>query len=119
MKSIICSVVIIFTLVSFALAQEAPEPVAYDSNPSSLHLRAQTGANNTVILTWRGEPTSPGFKIYQSIWHGPYAMVAIVGPNAVSYVEAGLVGGVPYTFKVCDVLEPETCSNEVLVRFPR
>jgi hypothetical protein len=120
MKSIIYSVVAIFTLVRFALAQQAPDSVAvaYDSNPSSLHLRAQTGANNTVTLTWRGDPTSPGFTVYESIRHGYYIAVATVGPNG-GYSESGLLGGVPYTFKVCDFLEPQTCSNEVLVRFPR
>ena len=58
MKSIIYSVVAIFTLVCFALAQQAPDSVAYNSNPSSLQLRAQTGPNNSVILTWR-EATRP------------------------------------------------------------
>jgi hypothetical protein len=119
MKSITYSAVAIFTLVCFALAQQAPNSVAYDSNPSSLQLRAQTGTNNTVLLTWRGDPTSPGFTIYQSIWHGSYIAIATVGPNVVSYTQSGLVGGVPYIFKVCDLLDPQTCSNEVLVRFPR
>jgi hypothetical protein len=56
MKSIIYLVVAIFTLVCFAQAQQAPDSVsvAYDSNPSSLQLRAQKGTNNTVTLTWRG-----------------------------------------------------------------
>jgi hypothetical protein len=119
MKSIIYSVVAIFTLVCFALAQQAPDSVAYDSNPSSLQLRAQTGTNNTVILTWRGDPTSPGFIIYESIRHGYYTAIATVGPNVVSYTESGLSDGVPYFFKVCDLLYPQTCSNEVRVRFPR
>jgi hypothetical protein len=118
MKSIIYSVVAIFTLLCFALAQQAPNSVAYDSNPSSLQLRAQTGTNNTVLLTWRGDPTSPGFTVYESIRHGYYIAVATVGPNG-GYSESGLLGGVPYIFKVCDFLEPQTCSNEVLVRFPR
>ena len=43
MKSITYSVVAIFTLVCFALAQQAPDSVAYDSNPSSLQLRAPDG----------------------------------------------------------------------------
>ncbi len=120
MKSIIYSVVAIFTFVCFALAQQAADSVAYDSNPSSLQLRAQTGPNNTVTLTWRGgDPTSPGFTIYESIRHGYYIVIATVGPNSVSYTQSGLLGGVPYIFKVCDLLEPQTCSNEVLVRFPR
>jgi hypothetical protein len=119
MKSIIYSVVAIFTLVCFALAQQAPDSVAYDSNPSSLQLRAQTGSNNTVILTWRGDPNSPGFITYESIRHGYYTAIATVGPNVVSYTQTGLSGGVPYFFKVCDLLYPQTCSNEVRVRFPR
>jgi hypothetical protein len=119
MKSIIYSVVAIFTLICFAPAQQARDSVAYDSNPSSLQLRAQTGTNNTVTLTWRGDPTSPGFIVYESIRHGPYIAIATVGPNVVSYSESGLLGGVPYIFKLCDLLEPQTCSNEVLVRFPR
>ena len=121
MKGIIYSVVAIFTLVCFAQAQQAPDSVsvAYDSNPSSLQLRAQTGTNNTVTLTWRGDPTSPGFIVYEGIRHGPYIVIATVGPNEVSYSESGLLGGVPYIFKLCDFLEPQTCSNEVLVRFPR
>ena len=119
MKSIIYSVVAIFTLVCFALAQQAPDSVAYDSNPSSLHLRAQTGPNNTVTLTWRGDPTSPGFTVYESMRQGYYTVIATVGPNVASYSESGLLGGVRYIFKVCDLLEPQTCSNEVLVRFPR
>jgi hypothetical protein len=119
MKSITYSIVAIFTLVCFAQAQHAPDSVAYDSNPSSLQLRAQEGANNTVTLTWRGDPTSSGFILYQSFRHGPFAAIAMIGANVVSYNESGLVGGVPYIFKLCDFLDPQTCSNEVLVRFPR
>jgi hypothetical protein len=117
MKRILYVVVAIFTLLCFALAQ--PTPVAYDSDPSSLHLRAQKGADNTVTLTWRGDPTSPGFTIYQSMRQGYYVAIATVGANTVSYSESGLVSGVPYFFKVCDLLDPQTCSNDVLVRFPR
>jgi hypothetical protein len=121
MKSIIYSVVAIFTLVCFALAQQVPYSVSveYDSNPSSLQLRAETEANNTVLLTWRGEPTSPGFTVYESMRQGYWTVIATVGPNAVSYTATGLSGRVPYFFKVCDLLYPQTCSNEVLVRFPR
>ena len=120
MKSMIYSVVAIFTLVCFALAQQAPDSVAYDSNPSSLQLRAQTGPNNTVTLTWRGEPTSPGFTVYESIGHhGTYFVIATVGPNVQSYTQSGFAVGVPYFFKVCDRLDPQTCSNEVRVRFPQ
>ena len=67
MKSIIYSVAAMFMVVCFALAQQAPDSVANDSNPSSFQLRAQTGTNNTVTLTWRGDPTSPGFIVYESI----------------------------------------------------
>ncbi len=120
MKSIIYSVVAIFTLVYFAQAQQAPDSVAYNSNPSSLQLRAQTGPNNSVTLTWRGDPTSPGFTVYESIGHhGTYRAIVTVGPNVQSYTQSGFAVGVPYSFKVCDRLDPETCSNEVLVRFPR
>jgi hypothetical protein len=119
MKSVTYSVVAIFTFVCFALAQQAPDSVGYDSNPSSLQLRAQKGTNNTVTLTWRGDPTSPGFIIYESIRHGYYAVIDQVGPNVVSYSQSGLSDGVPYFFKVCDALDPQTCSNEVRVRFPR
>ena len=119
MKSIIYSVVAIFTLVCFALAQQAPDSVAYDSNPSSLQLRAQKGTNNTVTLTWRGDPTSPGFIIYESIRQGYWTAIATVGPNVVIYTQSGLSDGVTYFFKVCDLLYPQTCSNEVRVRFPR
>ena len=119
MKSRTYSVVAIFTLVCFALAQQAPDSVAYDSNPSSLQLRARTGPDNTVILSWRGDPSSPGFTVYRSIGPGHYMVIATVGPNAVSYTATGLMGGVPYFFKVCDFLYPQTCSNEVRVRLPR
>lgn len=86
MKSVIYSVVAIFTFVCFALAQQAPDSVAYDSNPSSLQLRAQKGTNNTVTLTWRGDPTSPGFIIYESIGpHGTYRAIVAVGPHVQSY----------------------------------
>jgi len=122
MKSIIYSVVAIFTLVCFAQAQQTPDSVsvAYDSNPSSLQLRAQTGPNNSVTLTWRGDPTSPGFTVYESIGHhGTYFAIVTVGPNVQSYTQSGFAVGVPYSFKVCDRLDPETCSNEVRVRFPR
>ena len=122
MKSIIYSIVAIFTLVCFALAQQTPDSVsvAYDPNPSSLQLRAQTGPNNTVRLTWGGDPTSPGFTVYESIGHhGTYIAIVTVGRNVQSYTQSGFAGGVPYMFKVCDLLDPRTCSNEVLVRFPR
>ena len=119
MKSIIYSVVAIFTLVCSTMAQQAPDSVAYESNPSSLQLRAQTGPNNTVTLTWRGDPTSPGFIIYESIRQGYWTAIATVGPNIVSYTQSGLSDGVAYFFKVCDLLYPQTCSNEVRVRFPQ
>jgi hypothetical protein len=119
MKSMIYSVVAIFTLVWFALAQQAPDSVPYDSTPSSLQLRARTGPNNTVLLHWRGDPTSPGFTVYESIRHGPFIVIATVGPNTVRYIQSRLPGGIPYLFRVCDLLDPQTCSNEVLVRFPR
>jgi hypothetical protein len=96
MKSIIYSVVVIFTLVCITLAQQAPDSVAYDSNPSSLQLRAQKGTNNTVTLTWRGEPTSPGFGIYESTRQGYWTEIAIVGPNVASYTQSGLLDGVTY-----------------------
>ena len=120
MKSMIYLIVAMFTLICCAWAQEAPDAVEYDFDPLSLQLRAQTGPNNTVTLTWRGgDPNSPGFTIYESIRHGPYIVIATVGPNVVSYSQSGFAGGVPYFFKLCDALEPQTCSNEVLVRFPR
>ena len=119
MKSIIYSLVAILTLIRFSLAQQAPDSVAYNSNPSSLQLRAQTGPDNSVTLSWRGDPTSPGFTIYESIRPGYYTVIAIVGPNVVSYTEGGLSGGITYFFWVCDELDPQTCSNQVRVRFPR
>src|SRR5215472_6471784 len=113
MKSIIYSVVVIFTFLCFASAQQAPDSVGYNSNPSSLQLRAQTGPNNTVLLTWRGDPTSPGFTIYRGIWHGALAPIATVGPNVTEFTYCCIGGGVSYIFKVCDLLDPQTCSNEV------
>ena len=116
MKSIIYSVVAIFTLVCFALAQQAPDSVAYDSNPSLLYLRAQRMGTNGVFLTWRG--TAPGVILYRSIGHGIYAVIATL-PHGAGYGDSGLMGGVPYIYKVCDWDNPQTCSNEVRVLFPR
>jgi len=118
MKSIIYSVVAIFTLVCFALAQEAPDSVAYDSNPSSLQLRAQRETNNTVLLTWRGDPTAAGFTIYESTLPGHYTLIATVGPNVTEFTYCCIGSGALY-FRVCDLLDPQTCSNEVRVRLPR
>ena len=119
MKSILYSVVAIFTLVCFAQAQQAPNSVAYDSNPSSLQLRAQVGPDNTVLLTWRGDATSPGFTIYRGIWHSALAPIAAVGPNVTEFTYCCIGGGVSYIFRVCDRIDPVTCSNEVRVRVPR
>ena len=119
MKSIVYSVLAIFMLVCFALAQQAPDSVAYDSNPLSLQLRGRPGPNNTVLLTWRGDPTSPGFTISYSIRHGAYRVIATVGPNVPEFTYCCIARGVPYFFRVCDLLDPQTCSNEVLVRLPR
>ena len=119
MKSITYSVVAIFTLVCFALAQQAPDSVAYDSNPSSLQLRARTGPDNTVILSWRGDPSSPGFTVYRSIGPGHYMVIATVGPNVTEFTYCCIGGGVSHIFRVCDRLDPVTCSNEVRVRVPR
>src|SRR5215216_5738017 len=97
------------TLVRFAWAQQTPNSFAYDSNPSSFQLRAQTGPNNTVTLTWRGgDPSSPGFTLCESIGPGHYVVIATVGPNVVSYSVSGLAGRVPYFAEVCDLLEPRT-----------
>ena len=116
MKSMVYSVVAIFTLVGFALAQQAADPVEYDSNPSSLQLRAQVEPDNTVLLTWRGDPTSPGFTIYRAIGpHGTFAPIATVGPNVTEFTYCCFGGGFLY-FRVCDYLQPQTCSNEVRVR---
>jgi len=119
MKSMVYSVVAIFTLVCFTLAQQAPDSVASDSNPSSLQLRARTGPDNTVILSWRGDPASPGFTIYKAIGHhGTYVAIATVGPNVQEFTYCCIGGGVLF-FRVCDRLDPQTCSNEVRVRLPR
>jgi hypothetical protein len=119
MKSIIYSVAAIFTLVCFGLAQQAPNSVPQDSNPLSLQLRAQLEPDSTVLLTWRGDPTSPGFSIYRAIgYHGVFAQIASVGPNVTGFTYCCFTGGVLY-FRVCDYLDPQTCSNEVRVRFPR
>ena len=119
MKSMIYSVVAIFTLVWFAPAQQAPDSVSveYDSNPLSLQLRARTGPNNTVILTWRGDPTSPGFNVYVSVGPGHYIQIATVGPNVTEFTYCCVRSGALY-FRVCDRLDPQTCSNEVRVRLP-
>jgi hypothetical protein len=85
MKTMIYSIVAIFTLVCFALAQQAPDSVAYDSNPLSLQLRARIEPNNTVLLTWRGEPISPGFTVYVSFGPGHYTAIATVGPNVTEF----------------------------------
>jgi hypothetical protein len=120
MKRIIYSVVATFTLVCFALAQQAPDSIANDSNASSFQLRAQVGPNNTAILTWRGDPNSVGYTVQQSIGDPEhYVMVAVVGSNSVSYAATGLLGGVTYFFKVCDGLDRQFCTNEVRVRIPR
>ena len=119
MKSITYPVVTIFTLACFALAQQAPDSVAYNSNPSSLQLRARQEPNNTVILTWKGDPTSPGFNIYESIGD-PYHFAAII---TVGHVQSCTLPGfgcaVPIYFRVCDRLDPQTCSNDARVRCPR
>src|SRR6516225_6331723 len=109
MKTMIYSVVAIFMLVCFAPAQRAP----HDSDTSSLQLRAQTGLNNTVTLFWRGDPTAPGFTIYESIQPPAYVVIATVGRNEVSFTEGGLFGGITYYFWLCDDLDPRTCSNQV------
>ena len=81
---------------------------------------AMAMATRVAAVTWRGDPTSPGFTVYESIGHhGTYFVIVTVGPNVQSYTQSGFAVGVPYSFKVCDRLDPETCSNEVLVRFPR
>ena len=119
MKSMVYSVVAIFTLACSTMAQRAPDPVEYDPNPSSLQLRAQTEPDTTVLLTWRGDPTSPGFTIYRAIGHhGTFAPIATVGPNVTEFTYCCIGGGVLY-FRVCDRIDPVTCSNEVRVRLPR
>ena len=106
-------------LVCFVLAQQAPDSIAYDSKPAALQLRAQTGPNGAVLLTWRGDPTSPGFTIYRGIWHSALAPIATAGPNVTAFTYCCIGGGVSYVFEVCDRLDPQTCSNEVRVRLPR
>ena len=119
MKSIIYSVVAIFTLVCFAQAQQAPDSVsvAYDSNPSSLQLRAQTGPNNSVTLTWRGDPTSPGFTVYESIGHhGTYRAIVTVGPNVQSYTQSGFAVGVGAVRVARHALGVQRAARERLAR---
>jgi hypothetical protein len=111
----IYSVVAIFTLVCSTMAQQAPDSVPQDSNPLSLQLRAQTEPDTTVLLSWRGDPTSPGFNIEVSIGPGHYTEIATVGPNVQEYTYCCTRGAVLY-FRVCDYLQPQTCSNEVRVR---
>jgi hypothetical protein len=118
MKSMIYSVVAIFTLLCSTMAQQAPDSVPQDSNPLSLQLRAQTEPDTTVLLTWRGDPTSPSFTIYRSIGPGHYAAFVTVGPNVQEYTYCCIGGGVVLYFRVCDGLDPQTCSNEVRVRLP-
>jgi hypothetical protein len=117
MKSMVYSVVAIFTMVCSTMAQRAPDSVPQDSNPLSLQLRAQREPDNTVLLTWRGDPTSPGFTVYRSIGPGHYMAIATVGPNVTEFTYCCIGGGVTY-FRVCDLLDPQTCSNEVRLRLP-
>ena len=119
MKSMVYSVVAIFTFVCSTMAQQAPDSVPQDSNPLSFQLMAQLEPDNTVLLTWRGDPTSPGFTIYRAIGpHGTFTLIATVGPNVTEYTYCCIGGGV-LLFRVCDRLDPQTCSNEVRVRLPR
>ena len=117
MKSMVYSVAAIFALICSTMAQQAPDSGPQDSNPLSLQLRAQAEPNGTVLLTWRGDPTSPGFTIYRSIGPGHYSPLVTVGPNVQEYTYCCIGGGVLY-FRVCDRLDPQTCSNEVRVRLP-
>jgi hypothetical protein len=119
MKSMIYSVVATSTFVCSTMAQQAPDSVPQDSNPLSLQLMAQTEPDSTVLLTWRGDPTAPGFTIYRAIgYHGTFTLIASVGPNVTEFTYCCFAGGVLF-FKVCDYLDPQTCSNEVRVRLPR
>ena len=90
-----------------------------DGDTGPLQLRAQVAPDNTVLLTWRGDPASPGFTIYKAIGHhGTYVAIATVGPNVQEFTYC-CIGGEVLFFRVCDRLDPQTCSNEVRVRLPR
>jgi serine protease len=85
--------------------------------PGPLQLRAQqrrVGGINTVRLTWRGGAHSPNIDIYRN------NVLIATQPNdpGVYFDSTGDTGRAQYRYMVCEA-GTQTCSNEVLVRFPR
>jgi len=67
---------------------------------------------NTVRLTWSGA-TSTDIDVYRD------AVPIVTRPNDGSYTDStGDTGRARYTYKVCEA-GTQTCSNEVIVRFPQ
>src|SRR5262245_58206231 len=84
--------------------------------PGPLQLRAQqrrVGGINTVRLNWRGA-TSPNVNIYRND-----VLIATQPNDPGVYIDStGDTGRAQYTYYVCEA-GTQTCSNEVLVRFPQ
>ena len=81
-----------------------------------LQLRAQqkrVGGINTVRLNWRGA-TSPNVDIYRN-----NVLIATRPNNPGVYIDStGDTSRARYRYRVCEA-GTQTCSNEVLVRFPQ
>ncbi len=95
-------------------AESGPTPTATPT-PGPLTLSAQkrkVGGINTVRLTWSGA-ASANIDVYRN------AFVVATTANDGSYDDStGDTGQAQYTYMVCEA-GTQTCSNEVLVRFPR
>jgi N-acetylneuraminic acid mutarotase len=91
----------------------APTPTP---TPGPLQLRAQqqkVGGINTVRLNWR-YATSPNIDIYRN-----NVLIATQPNEPGVYTDStGDTGRAQYRYMVCEA-GTQTCSNEVLVRFPR
>jgi len=95
----------------------SPTPTATaTATPGPLQLTAEhkrVGGINTVRLGWKGA-TSPNVDIYRN-----NVLIATQPNNPGEYIDStGDTGRARYRYRVCEA-GTETCSNEVLVRFPQ
>ena len=107
---------LLFSYVIVALCSAINLPEQPPKARPPLQLRAQqkrVERINTVRLAWKGA-TSPNIDIYRN-----NVLIATQPNNPGVYIDStGDTSRARYRYRVCEA-GTQTCSNEVLVRFPQ
>ncbi|MEQ1758998.1 MAG: fibronectin type III domain-containing protein, partial [Vicinamibacterales bacterium] len=78
---------------------DATTPIAAPVAPSGLTATAPT--NSAVLLTWTDNATTEAsYKVERSVAGGPYTVIALLGPDVISYTDTAVTAEVSYSYRV-------------------